>query len=72
MERKIPLLEELKSEVLRLVHASGAEGNETPVFDQIRKLEEALAFLLALANWATDKVASPNRLNQRLKELGLK
>jgi alkyl hydroperoxide reductase subunit AhpF len=71
MER-IPLLEELKSEVLRLVHASGAEGNNTPVFDQIRTLEEALRFLLAIANWASDKVASPNRLNQRLKELGLK
>jgi hypothetical protein len=69
---QIPLLEELKSEVVRLAHASGGEGNNSKVFEQIGRLEEALRFLLAIANWASDKVASPDRLNRRLKELGLK
>jgi hypothetical protein len=72
MEQKIPLVEALRAEATRLAAAAGGEGNNSPIFDQIRRVEEAFQFLLAVANWASDKVASPERLNHRLKELGLK
>jgi len=73
MERKcIPLLEGIKSEALRLMAAAGGEGNDSEILSQLSKLEEALRFLLAIASWAEDKVASPQRLRQRLHELGLK
>lgn len=71
MERRhIPLLEELKAEAVRLTSAAGGEGGEK-IFELVRRLEEALQFLLAVTNFASDKVAYPERLQQKLKELGL-
>jgi hypothetical protein len=72
MMEQIPLLEELRSEVVRLLAAAGGEGNDSEILSQLSKLEKALQFLLAVVNWASDKVAYPQRLQQRLRELGLK
>ncbi len=71
MER-IPLIEELRAEASRLAAAAGGEGKDTKIFEQIERVEKALRFLLAIAGFASDKVAYPTRLNQRLRELGLK
>jgi hypothetical protein len=71
MER-IPLFEAIKSETIRLLAAAGGEGNDSEILSQLSKLEEALRLLLAIAEWASDKVASPERLRSRLKELGLR
>jgi hypothetical protein len=71
MER-IPLVEELRAEAIRLAAAAGGEGKDSPIFEKIEQVEKALRFLLAIANFASDKVVYPTRLNHRLKELGLK
>lgn len=70
MER-IPLLEELRAEAVRLTSAAGGEGGEK-IFELVGRLEEAIRFLLAVARFAEDKVAYPRRLQQKLGELGLK
>jgi hypothetical protein len=71
MERRIPLLEELRSEAVRLATAAGGEGGDE-IFRLIDKLERALRFLLAVTDFAQDKVVYPSRLQQRLKDLGLR
>jgi hypothetical protein len=72
MERTpVPLLEEIKAEAIRLSAAAGGEGGDE-IFRLLGKLEEALRFLLAISEWASDKVAYPERLKTRLKELGLR
>jgi hypothetical protein len=70
MER-IPLLEAVKSEIIRLSVAAGGEGGNE-IFSLMDRLERALQFLLAIASFAEGKVAYPERLRQRLKELGLR
>lgn len=72
MERRIPLIDDLRSEVLRLAAAAGGEAKDSKVFELMEQLEGALRFLLALASWAEDKVASPQVLQRRLKEFRLK
>jgi hypothetical protein len=71
MERTIPLLEELKAEAVRLTMAAGGEGGDK-ILKLIERVEKALQFLLAVANFASDRVAYPERLQQKLRELGLK
>jgi hypothetical protein len=72
MERTpIPLLEELRSEAIRLAAAAGGEGGNE-IFRLIDKLERALRFLLAVTSFAEGKVVYPHRLQQRLRELGLR
>jgi phage FluMu gp28-like protein len=70
MER-IPLLEEIRAEVVRIAAAAGGEGG-SEIFRQLERLETALRFLLAVATFAENKVAYPERLRERLRELGLR
>jgi hypothetical protein len=50
MER-IPLVGELRAEASRLVAAA---GKDSPIFEQIERVERDLRFLLAIANFASD------------------
>jgi hypothetical protein len=71
MER-IPLIEELRSEAVRLAAAAGGEANNSQIWELLNRTERALRFLLAVTGFAEGKVVYPQRLHQRLKELGLK
>jgi hypothetical protein len=72
MERTpIPLLDEIRAEAIRLSAAAGGEGGEE-IFRLIERLERALQFLLAVTSFAENKVAYPERLRERLRELGLR
>jgi len=50
----IETLEELRSEVMRLVNAAGAEGNKTPAFQLLDVIDEGIRQLIVAAEAGAD------------------
>jgi hypothetical protein len=67
--KRIPLIEELRREIIRLCSAAGGESGEK-IFRLVDRVEEALWCFLAAAKLRSDDYPE-QAIRKKLKELGL-